>query len=95
MSDGPGRLRGAQHCGLMVEFSFAGQRIEAREGETIAAALWARGVRSTRRSTARGEWRGPYCCMGICYECLVLVDGREVRACTTAVRDGIDVQVAE
>ena len=89
------RLPDAAARGRRVRITFDGDLVEAYEGETVAAALWAHGVRSVRRSTARAEPRGIYCNMGICYDCLVRVDGRTVRSCMTVVRDGLEVEHAE
>lgn len=63
----------------------------AIEGETVAAALTASGITALRR-TRNGEARGVFCGMGVCFECLVTVDGRSgQRACMTRVRDGMEV----
>ena len=75
-----------------VTFTFAGRAVEARAGDTIAMALWAAGTTVLRRSSGDGAPRGVLCNMGICYECLVVVDGVTVRACTTLVRDGMRVE---
>ena len=77
--------------GAEVEFTFAGSRVRARAGDTVAMALWAAGVAALRASSALGAPRGVFCNMGICYECLVRVDGASVRACTTVVRAGMVV----
>ncbi len=74
-----------------VEFTFDGRRIAARAGDTVAMALFAAGVAAVRSSSAVGEPRGVFCNMGICYECLVVVDGAAVRGCTTLVRAGMQV----
>ncbi len=89
-----GRWSRAKRPGAPVRFTFAGREVVAYEGESIAAALWAAGVRATRRSTVIGAPRGVYCNMGVCYECLVRIEGREVRACMAAVRDGATVEPA-
>lgn len=75
-----------------VRFTCDGREVQANAGATIAAALWVAGVRTLRRSRALGAPRGLYCAMGACFECLVRVDGREVRACMTPVRDGLVVE---
>ena len=65
----------------------------AIEGETLAAALTAAGIAALRTSRS-GDGRGIFCGMGVCYECLVTVDGRRAqRACMTRVRDGMEVSV--
>jgi predicted molibdopterin-dependent oxidoreductase YjgC len=64
----------------------------AYEGESVGAALLAAGQRRLRLSPRRGEPRGMYCGIGVCFECLVAIDGRHgVRACQTPVRDGMRV----
>jgi predicted molibdopterin-dependent oxidoreductase YjgC len=77
----------------LLHFTFDGLEVLACEGETIAAALFATG-RCVFRITARnGEPRGLFCGMGICFECLVQVDGSpNVRACQTPVREGMRVE---
>ena len=76
----------------MVEFSFAGRPVQARAGDSIAMALWAANTSTLRRSSRDGAPRGVLCNMGICYECLVVVDGVTVRACTTLVAAGMRVE---
>jgi len=90
MSDLRGNL--ALSRGRAVTFFFDGEEIAAFEGETVATALWAQGMRTLRRSVARGAPRGIYCNMGICFDCLVRIDGRAVRACMTPVADGMVVE---
>lgn len=75
-----------------VMFTFAGREVEARAGDTIAMALWAAGELVLRQSSRDGAARGVLCNMGVCYECLVLADGVQVRACTTPVRPGMRVE---
>ena len=85
-----GRLPGAGEREL-VEFTFEGQPVAAYAGDSIAMALWAADAAAVRNSSRDGEPRGVLCNMGICYECLVVVDGENVRSCTTLVRAGMDV----
>jgi hypothetical protein len=59
-----------------LTFLFDDRRLAAHQGETLAAALLANGIRAFRRDGRRAP-RGPYCNMGTCFECLV-----EVRAPT-------------
>lgn len=77
----------------LVSFTFDGQQVDGYEGEPIAAALMAHGIRTLRRSERTGEPRGIYCGIGHCYECRVTVDGvAGMRSCITPVRDGIRVE---
>ncbi len=74
-----------------VPIDVDGERIDAVPGESLAAALLAAGMRTFRR-TASGAPRGPLCNMGVCFECVVTVDGEPVRACATEVRQGMRVK---
>jgi predicted molibdopterin-dependent oxidoreductase YjgC len=69
-----------------------GEPVEAFEGETVAAVLLSQGRIETRR-TVGGEPRGIFCGMGVCFDCLMVVDGvPNTRACMTWVREGLDVR---
>ena len=72
-----------------ITIEVAGERIGAVEGQTIAGALLASG-RSAWRSTSRnGRPRGVFCGIGVCFDCLVEVNGlRDVRACQRRAEDG-------
>jgi len=73
-----------------------GKPIEVHEGETIAAALLASGIRTFHLSQKSKEPRGLFCGMGVCYECLVTVDGTyDVRACLTPVIEGMQVETCQ
>ena len=79
--------------GRRVQILVDGEAVEAYEGECLAAALLASGRRATRWTTRTGEPRGYFCGMGICHDCLVRVEGHgNVRACMTAVSDGLMVE---
>ena len=76
-----------------VTFRFDGREVPAVIGETVAAALWAAGEIALRRSSGSGEPRGVFCNMGLCFECVVRIDGRLVRSCMTPVLgDGMVVE---
>ena len=86
LPDGHGLERGAR-----LSLTLDGRSVNAYEGETVAAVLLAEGHVATRK-TRRGSPRGVYCGMGVCFECLVVVDGvPNTRACVTWVREGMDV----
>jgi sarcosine oxidase subunit alpha len=70
-----------------------GRPTKAYRGESIHSILVAAGIKSVRKSRSGDEERGPFCGMGVCYECLVTVDGKpNVRACMTEARDGMKVE---
>jgi predicted molibdopterin-dependent oxidoreductase YjgC len=85
------RLAGAVDRGRRVRIVVDGAEVVAYEGESLAAALLAAGRRDLRVAPRRGEPRGVYCGIGLCFECVLAVDGRRVRACQTPVRDGMSV----
>src|SRR5687768_6316224 len=74
-----------------IDFEFEGRTIDARPGETIAAALIAAGERELRESHL-GTRRGLFCGMAVCQECLVTVDGIARRACMVLATRGMDVK---
>lgn len=79
--------------GAAFTFAFDGQPVEAYPGETVGAALLAAGINRFRITARSAMPRGLYCGMGVCWECLVTVDGSpSVRACTTEARPGMRVE---
>jgi predicted molibdopterin-dependent oxidoreductase YjgC len=75
-----------------IPFTFDGEAMTALPGDTIAAALYAAGVRAWRRSRA-GDNRGLFCGIGVCFDCLVTVNGLpDQRACQTLVFPGMVVE---
>lgn len=76
-----------------LRFTFAGRPYTAFEGDTIASALYAAGVRTFSRSFKYHRPRGLLCCAGRCPNCLVNVDGvPNVRACLEPAREGQRVE---
>jgi sarcosine oxidase subunit alpha len=70
-----------------------GVPVVAYEGETVAAALMAAGIRTTRK-TVRGEApRGVCCGIGLCYGCAMVIDGvPDTRTCQTLARPGMRLE---
>lgn len=65
---------------------------EVLEGQSVAAALVATGIWSFR-TDVKGAPRGPFCGMGVCFDCELTVDGvLGVRGCLVAVRHGMDIR---
>jgi predicted molibdopterin-dependent oxidoreductase YjgC len=82
--------------GKAVKISVDGNLIEAYEGEMIATALLSAGIRTFRLSPKHKEPRSLFCGIGICFECLVTVDGvHAIRACITPVTDGMRVETCK
>ena len=81
------------HAGPTLRFTFDGASLEAVAGDSVAAALLAAGIDRIRTTPKSGEPRLPYCLMGVCFECLVEIDGaRNRQACMVEVRHGMDVR---
>lgn len=75
------------HRGGRISFQFNGRKIDAYEGETIAAALYASGIRIFSRSFKYHRPRGLFCMSGHCANCLMRVDGvPNVRVCREPAR---------
>lgn len=85
----PPSLRGDGEVAIIVD----GQPLAAVAGQSVAAVLLASGRRSFRTSSRLGEPRGPYCNIGMCFDCVMTIDGQpNVRTCQTPVAAGMRVQ---
>ncbi|WP_421402573.1 (2Fe-2S)-binding protein [Agrobacterium fabrum] len=81
------------HHGEIVTLTFDGKPFTAMRGDSLAAALLAAGVTYLRTTPVSGAERGPYCMMGVCFECLVTVNGRSNRqACLVTVEEDMRVE---
>jgi len=70
-----------------------GQDVDATEGETVAGVLLRHSPLLTRDTPVTGAQRAPYCMMGVCFECLAIVDGEpSVQTCLTTVSAGTCVE---
>jgi hypothetical protein len=86
-------LLGSLPTAAPVAFTFDGRLVIGREGEPIAAALLAAGVRVFRTMPRLGDSRGGYCMIGRCADCFVVVDGvPNIPACVTSVSGEMRVQ---
>lgn len=79
--------------GERITFLFDGKTMEGFEGEPIAVALRANGVKIHRYTAKRKEPRGIFCAIGRCTDCVMVVDGiPNVRTCVTPLREGMKVE---
>lgn len=79
--------------GATLTLTVDGKAIRARIGDTVAAAMLAAGIDHCRTTPVSGSPRAPYCLMGVCFECLVTVDGVGSRqGCLVPVREGMKVE---
>jgi predicted molibdopterin-dependent oxidoreductase YjgC len=75
-----------------VAITIDGAAFTARDGDTVAAALFAAGIDACRTTPVTGAPRGPYCMMGACFDCLVEIDGRpNVQGCMARVAPGMRI----
>lgn len=81
------------NLGKKVHITVNGKRIEAYEGEPIAAALVASGIKVFRRTPKLHMPRGLYCAIGRCTDCIMNVNGvPSIRTCVTPVEDGMIIK---
>lgn len=88
-----GRVEGhGLERGRRVEILIDGEPADAYEGESVAAAVMAeRGL--GLRLTGEDDPRGYFCGMGVCFDCVMVVDGvPQTRTCVTWVREGMTVE---
>jgi hypothetical protein len=83
-------------AGDTIAFTINGQRAQALAGDSVAAALLGAGAGHCRTTAISGAKRAPYCMMGVCFECLVIIDGVGNRqACLIPVRTGMRVETQQ
>ena len=73
-------------------FRLDGQPVSGCVGDTVAAAMLAHDATASRHTGVSAAPRTPFCMMGVCFECLVTVDGRpNQQACMIELTDGMDI----
>ena len=76
-----------------VSFTFDGRPMTGRAGDTVAASLLANGVVACRETPVSDSPRAPYCMMGVCFDCLVVIDGVGNRqGCLVPLAEGMRVE---
>ncbi len=81
--------------GERFEIQVDGKPVEAYPGETIATALLAAGIRRFHHDPISGSVNRLYCGMGVCLQCLTMVDGEFCQACRTMARPGMKVETCQ
>jgi D-hydroxyproline dehydrogenase subunit gamma len=77
--------------GESVDFYFDGRPVTGRPGQSVAIALWNAGIRTLRQSPIDAAPRGMFCAIGVCQECVVMIDGIRRPSCATLVQPGLRV----
>jgi predicted molibdopterin-dependent oxidoreductase YjgC len=71
------------------QVTFDGRTLNALPGQTVAAVLWSAGIFAWRTTRVEGQSRGVFCGIGVCFDCLVTVNGvPNQRACLVSARPG-------
>lgn len=67
--------------------------VDAERGETVAAVLLRQRVPASRTTPVCGSPRAPFCMMGVCFDCLAIVDGvASTQSCLVTVQEGMHVE---
>lgn len=70
-----------------------GTAVAVPAGFTAAAAMLMHGDGATRTTPVSGEGRAPYCMMGVCFECLMEIDGEpNQQGCLVTVTEGMRIK---
>lgn len=76
-----------------VTVDIEGESVRVPAGESVAAAVLAHGLIHTRTTPVSGKPRAPFCMMGVCYDCLMEIDGKPNRqACMVRVEEGMRIR---
>lgn len=75
----------------IIDFEFNNQLISAHQGETIAVALLANGIKTLSYNAVDKTERGLFCAMGVCQQCLVKINGQNYEACRTYIIPGMKI----
>ncbi|MEN9915990.1 MAG: hypothetical protein RL725_665 [Actinomycetota bacterium] len=79
-----------------IQFTFDDKTISAVSGQSVGAALLAANQRSLRKTRFNKNKRGIFCGIGVCFDCLVVIDGiTNQRACIIEAKSGMKVQTQD
>ena len=79
-----------------IDIEFNGRRLAVLGQCSVAAALLAAGVSRFRSTPVSGAPRAPYCMIGVCFDCLLEIDGVANRqACLVQVQPGMKIRSQE
>ncbi len=78
----------------LVPVTFEGRPLDVPAGTSVAAALLSAGVEQFRTTPVSGASRAPFCMMGVCFDCLVEIDGVPNRqSCMVPVRPAMVIRI--
>ncbi|WP_028467951.1 (2Fe-2S)-binding protein [Neptunomonas japonica] len=77
----------------LVNLTINGMLVTAPQGQTVWAAMALAGETTTRLSPVTFKARSAYCAMGVCFECMVEINGMpNQQACLFEVKEGMAVR---
>lgn len=76
----------------LVTVTLDGAPVSLPAGMNVAAALLGMGEIISRISPASHNPCSPHCLMGVCYECLMEINGVNRQACMTPVSEGMVIR---
>ncbi len=80
----------------MLHIFLNGQSVQVQKGITVAAMALTHGLRYARTTPISQSMRAPFCMMGVCYDCLMVINGKaNQRACATYVKEGMRVDTQQ
>jgi predicted molibdopterin-dependent oxidoreductase YjgC len=83
----------SETAGAQIPFTFDGRPLSGRHGDTVAAALIGANVAVCRLTSISSTSRGPFCLMGVCFDCLVSIDGATNRqGCLVPLEAGMRIE---
>jgi D-hydroxyproline dehydrogenase subunit gamma len=69
------------------------QSVKVPSDYSVAAAVLANWTGPSRTTPVSGAPRGPYCMMGVCFDCLMEIDGvPNQQACMIPVAEGMSIR---
>lgn len=72
-----------------ITITVDGEPVDGLVGQSLAGVVLASGTLTLRRTSGADKPRGVFCGIGVCFDCLVEVNGvRDVRSCQRRARDG-------
>lgn len=78
----------------VIHIFIGDRKVAVSEGQTLATAMLGAGMKAFRKTAVSGAPRAPLCLMGVCFDCLVEVNGSQnVQACLVEVKEGMQVRV--
>ncbi len=76
-----------------ITFTFNDKVYKAKEGDNISAALSINNISYNRKTYDTKSPRSSFCHMGVCFECLVQIDGKAgIQACKTQLKEGMEIK---